>query len=144
MPYRILSTPEFDEDFSKLSPDSVQRIRDKLRQLAENPQLLRFPLKGLPSSLKGLHKYRVGNYRVLLWPDHNKEESCFTLSPIAERSTAAWVETNFMGFRGHFPGVTISLAFIQSRWKRSRSSALTPQSPLRSPRRPMPSPSCIS
>jgi mRNA interferase RelE/StbE len=74
MPYRILSTPEFDEDFSKLSPDSVQRIRDKLRQLAENPQLLRFPLKGLPSSLKGLHKYRVGNYRVLLWPDHNKEE----------------------------------------------------------------------
>ncbi len=34
---------------------------------------IRIPLRHLPEDLKGLHKYRVGDYRVLLWVDRENE-----------------------------------------------------------------------
>jgi len=74
MAYEILLTPEFLEDFEKLSTEVARRIRAKIEDLADHPQLLRHPLKHLPESLKGLHKYRIGDYRVLLWPDHTKQQ----------------------------------------------------------------------
>ena len=45
----------------------------KVEWLAECPEALRFPLRHLPEDLKGLHKYRVGDYRVLLWVDRGAE-----------------------------------------------------------------------
>jgi len=74
MAFQILTTPEFEEDFSKIPGDAARRIREKIQMIADHPELLRFPLKGLPPSLEGLHKYRVGDYRVLLWPDHGKKQ----------------------------------------------------------------------
>lgn len=71
--YRIETTPEFDEDLSDLDHSVVQRVVRKIEWLAEHPEALRFPLRHLPEDLKGLHKYRVGDYRVLLWVDRENE-----------------------------------------------------------------------
>lgn len=49
------------------------RILDRLEWLAVNAGVLRSPLKNLPPDLKGLHKFRVGDYRVLIWVDRNDE-----------------------------------------------------------------------
>ncbi len=74
MPYTVLATPEFERDYRKLPPEVAARVNEKIDSLAEHPEEMRFPLKHLPESLKGLHKHRVGDYRLLFWPDHEKQE----------------------------------------------------------------------
>lgn len=74
MPYELLATSEFAKDYRKLPPEVARRVAEALDGLAANPERLRLPLKYLPASLKGLHKYRVGDYRVLLWPDHEQQQ----------------------------------------------------------------------
>lgn len=59
------------------------RVLRKVEWLAEHPESLRFPLRHLPEALKGLHKYRVGDYRVLLWVDH--EARVLTLYGVRHR-----------------------------------------------------------
>ena len=81
--YRIDTAPEFDEDIENLDPAVAQRVIRKLEWLAEHPESLRFPLRHLPEGLKGLHKYRVGDYRVLLWVDH--EAKVLTLYGVRHR-----------------------------------------------------------
>lgn len=71
--YRVETTPEFDEDLGNLDRAVARRIIRKLEWLADHPEALRFPLRHLPEALKGLHKYRVEDYRVLLWVDHEAE-----------------------------------------------------------------------
>jgi mRNA interferase RelE/StbE len=71
--YRIETTPEFDEDLSDLDRSVAQRVVRKIEWLAEHPEALRFPLRHLPEDLMGLHKYQVGDYRVLLWVDRENE-----------------------------------------------------------------------
>lgn len=70
--YRIETTPDFDKDFKSLDREVALRILKKLDWLSQHPEVLRFPLKNPPKDLKGLQKYRVGDYRFLLWADHNK------------------------------------------------------------------------
>ena len=81
--YRIETTPEFDEDLSSLDHVVVQRVIRKVEWLPEHPEALRSPLRHLPEDLKGLHKYRVGDYRVLLWVDH--EAGVLTLYGVRHR-----------------------------------------------------------
>ena len=71
--YRVETTPEFDQGLSSLDSAVARRVIRKVEWLAEHPEVLRFPLRHLPKGLKGLHKYRVGDYRVLLWVDHEAE-----------------------------------------------------------------------
>ena len=71
--YRIETTPEFDEDLRSLDRTVARRVIDKVEWLAEHPESLRFPLRHLPNDLKGLHKYRVGDYRILLWVDRKAQ-----------------------------------------------------------------------
>ncbi len=71
--YRIETTPEFDEDLRRLDRGVARRVVEKVEWLAEHPETLRYPLRHLPDDLKGLHKYRIGDYRVLLWVDHKAE-----------------------------------------------------------------------
>jgi len=70
--YRIETTPDFDKDFKSLDREVALRILKKLDWLSQHPEVLRFSLKNLPKDLKRLQKYRIGDYRVLLWVDHNK------------------------------------------------------------------------
>ena len=70
--YRLEETPTFRKDLSKLDQPIAEQILKKLHWLAEHPDALRFPLKHMPPDLKGLHKYRVGDYRILVWPDYKQ------------------------------------------------------------------------
>lgn len=83
MPYTVVATPEFERDYKKLSHEVAARVTDRIDDLASNPDQMRFPLKHLPESLKGLHKFRIGDYRLLFWPDHNQER--IVLYAIAHR-----------------------------------------------------------
>ena len=81
--YRVETTPEFDEDLGSLDRAIAQRIIRKVEWLAKHPETLRFPLRHLPQDLRGLHKYRVEDYRVLLWVDH--EAGVLTLYGVRHR-----------------------------------------------------------
>ena len=72
--YRIATTPEFDADLKRLDRDIARRIIKKLEWLSHHPETLRFPLKHPPKDLEGIQKYRIGDYRVLLWVDHNERQ----------------------------------------------------------------------
>lgn len=82
--YRIDTTPEFDRDIKALDPPVFTRLIRKIEWLAEHPELLKSPLKGMPDDLKGLQKYRFGDYRILLWTDHHAK--AITLYGIEHRS----------------------------------------------------------
>ena len=69
--YRIDTTPEFDKDIKALDKPTASRIINKIEWLSINPNVLKHPLKHMPTNLKGLQKYRVGDYRILFWVDHN-------------------------------------------------------------------------
>ena len=72
--YQIKTTPTFDKDIKKLDRQIAKRIIKKIELLAKNPKLLRYSVKYLPKDLEGLQKYRIGDWRILFWPDHKKEE----------------------------------------------------------------------
>lgn len=69
--YRIDTTPEFDRDIKALDKPAASRIINKIEWFSINPNVLKHPLKHMPTDLKGLQKYRVGDYRILFWVDHN-------------------------------------------------------------------------
>jgi mRNA-degrading endonuclease RelE of RelBE toxin-antitoxin system len=64
--YRIDTTPEFDRDIKAIDKPTTSRIINKIEWLSINPNVLKHLLKHMPSDLRGLQKYRVGDYRVLL------------------------------------------------------------------------------
>jgi len=71
--YEVKTTPDFDRDMKELDQPVADRIIEKIEWLADHPELLKHPLKHMPQNLKGLQKYKVGNYRVLLWADRNNK-----------------------------------------------------------------------
>jgi mRNA interferase RelE/StbE len=71
--YRIDTTPEFDRDIKALDISAAVRIINKIEWLASNPHAMKQPLKHMPADLKGLQKYRIGNYRILFWVDHKRK-----------------------------------------------------------------------
>ena len=71
--YRIDTTPDFEKEFKSLDREVAERISKKLEWLSANPEELRFPMRHMPRDLKGLQKYRVGDYRVFYWVDHAEE-----------------------------------------------------------------------
>jgi mRNA interferase RelE/StbE len=68
-PFRIVTTPSFERDFKKLDATVARRVSKKILQLAAHPEMGQ-PLRNMPEDLAGLRKYRVGDYRVLYWVDH--------------------------------------------------------------------------
>lgn len=83
--YRIATTHTFEKDIKKLNHQVAKQIIEKIEYLAQHPELLRFRVKYLPKDLDGLHKYRVGDWRVLFWVDHQKKE--ITLYGVDHRGT---------------------------------------------------------
>ncbi len=83
MSYRVEKTPEFDRNLARLSHEISRRIMAKILWLAEHPEALPGPMKHLPRDLAGLHKYRIGAYRVLFWV--NRSERILTLYGVDHR-----------------------------------------------------------
>lgn len=71
--YKIKFTPTFEEDLKKLDRHIAKRIIEKIDWLAKNPKALGAPVKYLPKTLKGLRKYRVGDWRILFWLDQRNK-----------------------------------------------------------------------
>jgi len=82
--YRLATTPNFERAFRKLDEPVAERVREKLRQLVARPQALGESLHHLSTKLVGLHKCRVGDYRVLFWVDHSQR--LITLYTVKHRS----------------------------------------------------------
>lgn len=72
--YKVKTTPTFENDIKKLDRSVAKRIVEKIEFLAENPRLLKNYLRHMPEDLEGLQKYRIGDWRVLLWADHKNQE----------------------------------------------------------------------
>lgn len=71
--YEIFSTPTFNRSFKKLDKEIQKRIKEKIKFLAENPQLIK-KFYYSPRELSALCKYRVGDWRILFWVNHIKKE----------------------------------------------------------------------
>ena len=71
--YKIATTPTFEKDLKSLSKEIAIRIIEKIEWLSQHPGLLRFQLKHLPKDLRNLQKYRIGDWRVLFWVNHNQK-----------------------------------------------------------------------
>lgn len=69
--YDVVYTKTFYKDIKKLDKTIAKRIIDKIIFISKqekNPgKLLAF----MPTELKGLRKYRVGDYRILFWIEKN-------------------------------------------------------------------------
>ena len=64
MSYHHRTTPTFDKAFKRLDASMAREVAEKLRWLAAHPEALRHALRYLPADLKGLQKYRVGDWRI--------------------------------------------------------------------------------
>ena len=84
--YQIRTTPTFDADVRKLDRQIAKRVIQKIEDLVEKPELLRNYLKYMPTDLANLQKYRIGDWRVLFWVNHQKKE--LTLYGVEHRSKA--------------------------------------------------------
>ncbi|MEK6885083.1 MAG: type II toxin-antitoxin system RelE/ParE family toxin [Nanoarchaeota archaeon] len=70
MTYKILPTKEFEKDFKKLDKNLQYRIKNKLEEVAENPERY----KHLHYDLSGSSRLWIGKLRVIFSYDKNKEE----------------------------------------------------------------------
>lgn len=71
--YKIFTTPTFRDGFAKLENNVSTRIKKKLKHLAKNPKLAK-KLSYAPDYLKGLCKYRIGEWRVLFWVEEKEKK----------------------------------------------------------------------
>ena len=71
--YKLSPTPAFKKDLRSLDRPIAKRVVEKIEYLAKNPHLAEM-VAYLPNNLKGLKKYRVGDWRVLFWVDDTKKE----------------------------------------------------------------------
>ena len=83
--YQIETTSAFDKDIKKLNRQIAKRIIEKIEWLAGHPELLRSSIKHMPKDLEGLQKYRIGDWRVLFWVNHQEKE--ITLYGVNHRGT---------------------------------------------------------
>ena len=70
MPYKILPTKEFSNDFKKLDSHIQERIKKKMEEVAENP--LRY--KHLHYGLAGSCRIRIDKLRVIFSYEVSKKE----------------------------------------------------------------------
>lgn len=71
--YKINPTPTFKKDLKSLDRPIARRVIEKIEHLAKNPHLAEI-VAHAPDNLKGLKKYRVGDWRVLFWLNNERKE----------------------------------------------------------------------
>ena len=71
--YKIEATRAFQEDLEKLDRRVASFVLEKIEWIAKHPEVARFLLRHMPDDLKGLHKYRAGDYRIFFWMEHTEQ-----------------------------------------------------------------------
>lgn len=71
--YKIEATRSFEEDLAKLDRKVAFFVLEKIEWIAAHPEVARYPLRHMPEDLYGLHKYRMGDWRVFFWVDHKEQ-----------------------------------------------------------------------
>ncbi|MBA4379624.1 MAG: type II toxin-antitoxin system mRNA interferase toxin, RelE/StbE family [Anaerolinea sp.] len=70
MPYRVILTPEAQDDLRRLNAGVRNRLLDKLEWMGENAELLHHQvLQG--EEWSGCYKYRIGDYRIIYQLDRS-------------------------------------------------------------------------
>ncbi|OHA25379.1 MAG: hypothetical protein A3D52_00785 [Candidatus Taylorbacteria bacterium RIFCSPHIGHO2_02_FULL_44_36] len=73
MEYKIVPTKTFERTLKKLDRAVAKRALAKINKLRNNTgEIIR--LHFTPKGLEGLYKYKIGEWRVLLWLDESKKE----------------------------------------------------------------------
>ena len=70
MNYKILPTKEFEKDLKKLDSEFQLRIKNKIEEVAENPERY----KHLRLDLKRFCRIRIGKLRIIFRYDFEKQE----------------------------------------------------------------------
>lgn len=70
MTYRTIPTKEFERDFRKLDSHFQERIKNKMREVAEHPDRY----KHLKFDLRGSCRIRIDKLRVVFSYDEQKKE----------------------------------------------------------------------
>lgn len=66
--YKIIFIPEAEEDLEDLDSSVRKRCLTKVEWLSLHPEVLaKKPVQNLPSGLRGLNSYPVGDWRILYW-----------------------------------------------------------------------------
>ena len=72
--YKLKFTPTFEGDFKKLDRHIAKNILAKIYWLSENLKQTKIEnVAFVPRGLKGLKKYRIGDWRIFFWLD-NKDK----------------------------------------------------------------------
>ena len=74
MAYNVRPLASFERGLERLDKQIARRIIGKINSLADNPESIGRPMGGLPKDFAGLHKLRVGDWRVFFWVDHGNKE----------------------------------------------------------------------
>ena len=74
MAYSIRPHRAFERPFSRLPNELKRRVVEKLEFLAAHPEIIGPPMRHLPADLRGLHKVRVGDWRIFFWAEHTNRE----------------------------------------------------------------------
>jgi mRNA interferase RelE/StbE len=83
--YRIIVLPSAEADLEKLDPEVRRRILRRAVWLGENAsQIIHHQLVNMPDELVGLCRLRVGDYRILYWP--NQQHKLLKVYRIQHRS----------------------------------------------------------
>lgn len=86
MVYSIRPLISFERMFARLPSNDRKRIAEKIEYLAAHPEIIGSPMTNLPPDLRGLHKMRVGDWRIFFWVDTRKKE--LTLYDVDRRDRA--------------------------------------------------------
>lgn len=70
MPFNILPTKEFEKDFKKLDAFIQERIKDKIEEVAENPERY----KHLHYDLAGSCRLWIGKLRIVFSYSFQRQE----------------------------------------------------------------------
>jgi len=75
MEYQALILRSAEKDIDNLTPTIRETIFRRVQWLVNHAEnVIHHPLKGMPDDLRGLCKFRIGDYRVLYWKNDLKHE----------------------------------------------------------------------
>lgn len=78
---QVTYSPTAAKQLRKLPRQSAQAVRDKLLQLAEDPQSMQAQVKALQGSDSKLYRLRIGDYRVIF----GRERDTIVVAVVAHR-----------------------------------------------------------